>query len=45
MVDLPYNPTKTNDRDLIYMIKGEFGLNNLQWLICHITQQKQMIEI
>ena len=28
---------------LIYMYKDYLALNNLQWLICHITQPNQII--
>ena len=38
MVDMPWNPTKPNHIDLIYMYKEDLVLNNLQWLICHQTQ-------
>ena len=30
---------------LIYMYKEDFGLNNLQWLVCHKTQLNQIIYI
>ena len=30
---------------LIYMYKEDLVLNNLQWLICHKTQPKQIIYI
>ena len=45
MVDMPYNPTKTNYIYLIYMYKEDLVLNNLQWLICRVTQPKQIIYI
>ena len=33
----------TNHIYLIYMYKEDLALNNLQWLICHKTQQNQII--
>ena len=35
----------TNHIYLIYMYKEDLALNNLQWLICHKTQQNQIIYI
>ena len=29
----------------MYMYKEDLALNNLQWLICHKTQPKQIIYI
>ena len=42
---MPSDPTKANHIYLIYMYKEDLALNNLQWLICHQTQPKQIIYI
>ena len=39
MVDMPLNLNKPNPISLIYMFQEDFAVNNLQWLICHITKQ------
>ena len=41
MVDMPY----TQPNQVIYMYKEDLALNNLQWLICHKTQQNQIMYI
>ena len=38
-------PTKPNHVYLIYVYKKDLGLNNIQWLLCHKTQPKQIIYI
>ena len=45
MVDMAQNTTKPNPIYLIYMYKEDLGLNNQQWLICHKTQQNQILYI
>ena len=41
MVDMQWNPTKSNRIYLIYMYKDDLALNNLEWLICTKTQHNQ----
>ena len=41
MVDMPLNSTKPNHIYLIFMYKAGFALSNLQWLICHKTNQSK----
>ena len=45
LVDMPSNLTKPNHMYLIFIYKEDLMLNNLQWLICHKTQPKQIIYI
>ena len=38
---MPENPSQPNPIYLIYIYRKDLALYNLQWLICHKTQQNQ----